>query len=263
MSKWRVQFITIFSGLLSLLCLAGFGWAVIDYSSKSDSNITVPSAQPIEKRTDEFTLVALGDSLTRGTGDETGKGYVGTVAEELEKKFDQKINVQNLGIKGLVSDQLVEQIKEQEVRRQIGAADAILMTIGGNDLFQQGGTLFNLNQETISEIKTNYIMNVDEIFQEIRQINASAPLFIVGLYNPFIEVDENGEMNAIVRQWNYDTAEAMASYENSVFVPTFDLFQLSVNDYLYSDKFHPNSAGYRLMAERIAALINLEARENE
>jgi lysophospholipase L1-like esterase len=33
------------------------------------------------------------------------------------------------------------------------------------------------------------------------------------------------------------------------------LFQLKVDDYLYTDKFHPNAKGYKLIAERVASLI--------
>jgi lysophospholipase L1-like esterase len=40
-----------------------------------------------------------------------------------------------------------------------------------------------------------------------------------------------------------------------VYVPTFDIFQLSVDDYLYTDRFHPNEAGYGLIADRVAPLI--------
>ena len=47
-------------------------------------------------------------------------------------------------------------------------------------------------------------------------------------------------------------------FDKIVFVPTFDLFQLSVNDYLYSDQFHPNQAGYQLISDRLASLINWE-----
>ncbi len=49
--------------------------------------------------------------------------------------------------------------------------------------------------------------------------------------------------------------ELSANYKQTVFVPTFDLFQLKVDDYLYTDKFHPNAKGYKLIAERVASLI--------
>ena len=62
-------------------------------------------------------------------------------------------------------------------------------------------------------------------------------------------------MSKVVRKWNYDSAEISALFPKIVFVPTFDLFELKVNDYLYSDKFHPNQKGYRLIAERVAALM--------
>ena len=32
-------------------------------------------------------MLALGDSLTRGTGDETGQGYVGIVTEQLKEEL--------------------------------------------------------------------------------------------------------------------------------------------------------------------------------
>lgn len=263
MSKWKVNGVILFSGALALFLFMCLGFATMDYYREEASSVTTPATQPIEKRTNEFTVVALGDSLTRGTGDDTGKGYVGTVTEELGKKFNQKVNVRNLGIKGLVSAELAKQVKKQEVQRQLQAADVILLTIGGNDLFQKGDTLLNVNQENLAKVKTNYTMNLNEICREIRQVNPAAQLFVLGLYNPFIELDENGEMNAIVRDWNNNTAEVLATYQDVVFVPTFDLFQLSVNDYLYSDKFHPNRAGYRLIAERIVPLIELEASGDE
>ena len=62
-------------------------------------------------------------------------------------------------------------------------------------------------------------------------------------------------MNNVVRQWNNDTEEVLGTIK-IVFVPTYDLFQLSANDYLYSDKFHPNRAGYQLMADRLFPLID-------
>lgn len=62
-------------------------------------------------------------------------------------------------------------------------------------------------------------------------------------------------MSSVVRDWNYNTAETLAQDSKAVFVPTYDLFQQNTADYLFTDHFHPNEKGYRLMAERAAALI--------
>ena len=53
-------------------------------------------------------VVALGDSLTRGTGDVSGKGYVGLVTSQLKEDLSpQEIIVSNLGINGQTSAQLL------------------------------------------------------------------------------------------------------------------------------------------------------------
>jgi lysophospholipase L1-like esterase len=66
----------------------------------------------------------------------------------------------------------------------------------------------------------------------------------------------------VVREWNFASAETAANYQKTVVVPTFDLFELNVNDYLYSDQFHPNSQGYKLIGERLATLITFSEGEN-
>ncbi len=207
------------------------------------------------KENDQFDVVALGDSLTRGTGDPKGKGYVGALIDHLEEKSDQRIFLSNLGIKGQTSVQLADQVKQQEVQRQVKTADVILITIGGNDLFRGGQALVNLNTDEVKESEEKYVQNVNSILTNLRSVNAEADIFLIGLYNPFIELDDAELTSKIVRDWNYESAEVSAKYPKTVFVPTFDLFQLKVDDYLYTDKFHPNAEGYQLIAERVASLI--------
>nr|WP_251551888.1 SGNH/GDSL hydrolase family protein [Neobacillus muris] len=215
-----------------------------------------PSAQEkVVPNKKGLTITAIGDSLTRGTGDETGKGYVGVLADELKERTNQPIQLTNLGINGQTSGQLREQVQQIEVGRQIQKADMVLVTIGGNDLFRGGEGLMDLETNTISEIEKKYIDNLNFIFQQIRKNNEDATVFFIGLYNPFIELDQGKEMSKIVRRWNYDSAEVSAAFPKVVFVPTFDIFELNVNDYLYTDKFHPNTKGYRLIAERVASLV--------
>ncbi|OMP67368.1 SGNH/GDSL hydrolase family protein [Domibacillus epiphyticus] len=252
--KW-VLFVTITSVFSCLLWMFGMGWALFDYFNCSAKSVAEAPAETVETDRNGIHIVALGDSLTRGTGDASGKGYVGYLMEDLEKRSDQKMQITNLGIKGQTSVQLAEQVKQQEVQRQIKLADTILITIGGNDLFRGGQTLAELDLQKVEGLKEEYSKNVDGILSSIRSQNTEANVFLIGLYNPFIDMEDANTTSQIVRDWNERSADISAKYPKAVFVPTFDLFQLKVEDYLYTDNFHPNSEGYQLIAERVAALL--------
>ena len=255
MQKRYIYFVTFIGVFFCLLWLLGLGLAVGEYyAGKPDIVPQKSEVQSNLERKDKFMVVALGDSLTRGTGDETGKGYVGTVVDELKEKTQGTVQLTNLGINGQNSDQLREQVQQTEVGRQIQRADLILVTIGGNDLFRGGQGLMEFQAENVEVIEKKYLENLAFIFKQIRKQNQEATVFFVGLYNPFIELEEGEEISKVIRRFNYQSAEVSAAYEKIIFVPTFDLFELQVNDYLYSDKFHPNTEGYRLIAERVASL---------
>lgn len=256
MKKNRIILITMIASLFALILFVGLGYAVEEYyAAKPDHpprTVAVTEKTPDKKG---LTVVALGDSLTRGTGDETGKGYVGDVTDEIKKKTKKPVTLLNLGVNGQRSDQLLQQVLQKEVQRQIASADVVLVTIGGNDLFRGGQGLVDYNTDNIAVTEKKYLENLSAIFKQIRNVNDHSNVFMIGLYNPFMELSEGKAMSKVVRRWNYDSAELSASFPKIVFVPTFDLFELKVNDYLYSDKFHPNTKGYRLIAERVAALL--------
>jgi lysophospholipase L1-like esterase len=259
----RLKFSTLklfyFLSLFSLtIFLVGFVWTLQNhlYPNKS-SNIAMKETKVVaEMNKEDMTIIALGDSLTRGTGDSEGKGYIGYLMEELDQKTKEKTTIQNLAVKGFRTEQLYEQLQTKSVKSNVQKADIILITIGGNDLFQSGQTVLDLNLSNVDKLREQYLINLEKIVLEIRQVNKEAIIYFVGLYNPFIDFNDAAIMTQAVRQWNFSTSELLDKYPLTVFVPTFDLFQLSVNDYLYSDKFHPNSEGYRLIAERVASLIN-------
>jgi lysophospholipase L1-like esterase len=256
LNKSVIWSITVISVLFCLLWLIGLGWAVQEYYAGKPEKVPQATSVPQKLENNKgLTIVAIGDSLTRGMGDETGKGYVGMLLDEVKNKTKRKVQLTNLGINGQTSDQLRNQVQQTEVQRQIQKADVVLVTIGGNDLFRGGQGLTDFQTGNIAEIEKKYLDNLNFIFQQIRKNNSNANVFFIGLYNPFIDLDQGKEMSQVVRHWNYDSAEVSAGFPKIVFVPTFDLFELKVNDYLYSDKFHPNSKGYRLIAERVAALL--------
>lgn len=250
---------TTIAGLLTFLWIFGFSWTILDSTFGKAEGIKESTAPSETEETTDITVLALGDSLTRGTGDETGQGYVGIVTEQLKEELDpREVTVYNLGINGQESSQLLQQLGQKNIIRQIKEADIILMTIGGNDLFQGGDALLDFNLEKILKTQKQYVTNLEQIFTTLHEQNTKATIFILGLYNPFIDLDYNDVTNNIVREWNHTTEDVAGKFEKVVFVPTFDLFQLSVNDYLYSDHFHPNQAGYGLISNRLAPLINWE-----
>ncbi len=259
MKKYTITIVTIISIFSTLLFLFGFGWVLkdqlIDGKGKQSVTRQTNPSDTMKKSKSQLQIAALGDSLTRGTGDPEGKGYIGYLKDSLRKKTKKSILVSNSAIKGQTSSQLIKQLKGSEIKRQLQSADIILLTIGGNDLFQGGEVLGHLDTAYMKKAEKPYLANLKKIYSTIRSINPDATVFHVGLYNPFIDLEKSKLTSSIVRTWNYDSANLAANYKKIIYVPTFDLFELHVNDYLFSDKFHPNAAGYKLIGERVASLI--------
>ena len=206
----------------------------------------------------QFRLLALGDSLTRGAGDVTGGGYVGYVAKKLEGSSSSRKEafvLNNLGIDGLKAPDLKKMLDQKSVLQEIAAADVILLSIGGNDLFRSGQTLVNENQAEVDEIQKAFLADFEMIHKKIREVNSSAPLMMIGLYNPFGELKSAPWSNAVLRKWNATVSDMLGPDAKAVVVPTADLFQLETNLYLHGDQFHPNAVGYQRMAERVLASL--------
>ncbi|KGT38539.1 MULTISPECIES: SGNH/GDSL hydrolase family protein [Heyndrickxia] len=260
MKKHLISAISIVSAVSALLFLAGL-WMVFEDQQTKATGVKTETARTGNNTskaggTKQITITAIGDSLTRGTGDTAGKGYAGYVADRLKKKTKKAVLLQNNGIKGLTSSGLLEQIKQPQIKRELKSADIILLTIGGNDLFAGGEALDHLNTAYIEKLEKPYLANLKQIYAGIRAVNKTAIVYHVGLYNPFIDLSEAKTTSAIVRKWNFDSASVASDFPKIIYVPTFDLFEQNVNDYLYSDKFHPNTAGYQLIGERVASLIH-------
>ena len=123
MKKNATRITTIVAVLLSLLWIFGLAWSIQDfyYGKEAVAEEKEPSEKVTENKktavSKDMTVVALGDSLTRGTGDETGKGYVGLVTDNLKEQLSpQKLIVYNMGIKGQTSSELLQQMGQQQMR---------------------------------------------------------------------------------------------------------------------------------------------------
>lgn len=199
--------------------------------------------------------LALGDSLTRGVGDELGQyGYTGRLAETLELwPAIREVELDNRGKNGRRSEKVLELLQRGHYDTELAQADFITMTVGGNDVMKVVRTdLFSLKKMMFDEALIPFTESYTQILKEIRLRNAEVPIILVGFYNPFsIITDEFTPFETIIDEWNTEMETVARTDVNACFVPISDLF-VSNDDLVYhTDFFHPNATGYERMTTRI------------
>ncbi len=240
---------------IASFCLFAYGFVsgVNDVLNPKASNLIKKTdvVAKEKKKTGTLQIVSLGDSLTRGVGDKEGIGYVGRMKEDLQKDYKQKIALTNLAVSGAKMPDLLKQIESSGAQYSIKQADVIVLTIGGNDLFPGWESLGKIDLETYRPDTETFQNEAKKIIEEIRKLNTDSPIFWLGLYNPFEDVEDLKGSSNIVVDWNASLEKLALNDKNVYITPTFDLFQNRGKDLLYSDHFHPNEVGYTYMAERL------------
>ncbi|MCU4817623.1 MULTISPECIES: SGNH/GDSL hydrolase family protein [Bacillus cereus group] len=240
---------------IASFCLFAYGFVsgVNDVLNPKASNLIKKTdvVAKEKKKTGTLQIVSLGDSLTRGVGDKEGIGYVGRMKEDLQKDYKQKIALTNLAVSGAKMPDLLKQIESNGAQYSIKQADVIVLTIGGNDLFPGWESLGKIDLDTYRPDTETFQNEAKKIIEEIRKLNTDSPIFWLGLYNPFEDVENLKGSSNIVVDWNASLEKLALNDKNVYITPTFDLFQNRGKDLLYSDHFHPNEVGYTYMAERL------------
>lgn len=251
---------------IASFCLFAYGFVsgVNDVLNPKASNLIKKTdvVAKEKKKTGTLQIVSLGDSLTRGVGDKEGIGYIGRTKEALQKDYKQKVALTNLAVSGAKMPDLLKQIESSGAQYSIKQADVIVLTIGGNDLFPGWESLGKIGLETYRPDTETFQNEAKKIIGEIRKLNTDSPIFWLGLYNPFEDVEDLKGSSNIVVDWNASLEKLAINNKNVYITPTFDLFQNRGKDLLYSDHFHPNEVGYTYMADRfvqnVASKLRLE-----
>jgi lysophospholipase L1-like esterase len=192
--------------------------------------------------------IILGDSLARGTGDESGLGIGGRLVEELRRRGINSRNIVNLGINGARTADLMQQLESRNVRVLLAQSNAIIVSIGGNDLW--GDNFRNAPARDPETVMNGVLDRIEQVVGAIRSANPRARIFIVGLYNPFISAPAGRLLTPFVNRWNAKLVERFANDPNIDVVQTSDIF--AWRDRLSFDRFHPAQEGYSMIARRIA-----------
>ena len=176
---------------------------------------STPQLEPLSQ---DAVILAFGDSLTYGTGARDGESYP-AVLEQLTEH-----TVINAGIPGEVSaagaERLPDLLDEHE-------PELLLLCHGGNDMLRKRD-----GQQMLENLRT---MILEAHSQGIQVILIAVP-------RPALFLDSAGGYGQVAQEFEIPI-------ENEIIADI-----LSDNS-LKSDAIHPNSKGYRIMAEAIHVLL--------
>ncbi|GKT03895.1 SGNH/GDSL hydrolase family protein [Furfurilactobacillus entadae] len=219
---------------------------------------SAPSKKTQPKTSKKITLVALGDSLTEGIGDQRKQGgYVGQIKTQLTKKADVDATTYNYGKAGDRSDQIQARLtKSATMQNRIKHANVIVMTVGGNDLMQglQSATISGessvpaMNQ-VVKRTQQGYATKLQSLLTQVRQLNPKAPIFLFGIYNPvYVYFANITQLNTYIQSFNQTTQTAAASYKQ--------LYFMNINETLSYGQYNTVKKRSALAAKDAAANEN-------
>jgi lysophospholipase L1-like esterase len=192
--------------------------------------------------------VILGDSVAYGAGDERRLGIAGLLRE-------RGTEVVNLGRNGARTAYVRQVLTKSSAQSAIRTADLVILSIGGNDLY--GDSRARLISRAVPYIQQQRALaNVERIVETVRELNPAARVYLLGLYNPYRNTTLRAWLDRQVNLWDARLIGRFAAEGAVTVVRICDV--LEPDDRISKlDHFHPGAAGYRAIADRIAASMQV------
>jgi lysophospholipase L1-like esterase len=197
-------------------------------------------------------VVAIGDSLAYGAGDERGGGIARRLEEELEARGVRDVETVNLGVNGAQTDDLLARLRTKRTRDAIVAADAVVLSIGANDLFRSSHSRQEILRAPF-EAAERILGRIETIVAQIHEINPRARVLLLGGYNPVPTHEWASLIDQYLVMWDDALAARFEEDRRVEIVAMRDI--VTAQRLSRYDNFHPGAAAYDEAAKRIAAML--------
>ena len=198
-------------------------------------------------------VVVVGDSLAYGTGDESGKGIPANLEEELRQRGVASIEVKNYGMPGATTSDVERRLQDDAIRSDLYAADAIILSVGANDVFQAPDARAEAIREPVA-FAQRILTSVAAVVALLRSINPDAEILLLGGYNPIPDHPLSKGIIRYLRRWDRMLDDRFEGDPLVDVVKTADIID-GPGKLSPIDHFHPGAAAYRDIAKRIADVL--------
>lgn len=197
-----------------------------------------------------FRTVVLGDSVARGAGDEKRLGLPGQLDREFHTMGLAANATLNLGINSGRTYNVKHLLRQPQANAVVTRADVIVISLGGNDLYgdPQARLLTGIwpwYQRSRTLKRVQYIVHL------VQQMNPSARIYLLGLYNPYRHTPRGPWIDTQVNLWDAGLIRLFADMPEVTVIRIADLL-VRADRISPIDHFHPGSLGYAAIARRIA-----------
>lgn len=243
--------------LSSLLALLSFS-AWIYYPQYQINKIKQEHAPNTEK-TNKLTYIdyyrtssestinhlALGDSIIRGYRIPDEENIISQFSSQLGVETGKQVLSQNEGVIGITSERLNVLVQDGVYDEAIKEADIITVNVGGNDILKlvKKSDIYSA-LKSFDSLQEVFSQNLAEITSRIQELNPSATIVLMELYNPMPADHQFYSLaDKLLPQWNLMIYEAANSTSSSIVVQTTNVINSKNLEYLASDGVHPNLSG--------------------
>jgi lysophospholipase L1-like esterase len=143
-------------------------------------------------------------------------------------------------------------LPQKRVREAVAKADAIVLSIGANDLFRSQHSREEILRNPLV-VAQRILTRIEAIVTQLHDINPRARILLLGAYNPVPRHEWAPLIDQYIPLWDQTLAQQFANDERVAVVKMADI--VTPQRLSRYDSFHPGATAYDAAAKRIAAML--------